>query len=146
MKLHVKLIRSTIKRVEKQKRIVAALGIRKMNQVKIHDDNPVIRGMIYKVRHLVEVIEVPCEVAEINKDSKPKNSEKPKKTVKATKQAEPTITVEAVEPTIAVENETTEPELETTAVSPKRGRKKADLSETSPAPTETVESNVEEKE
>jgi len=58
MKLHVKLIRSTIKRVEKQKRIVLALGLRKMNQIKIHDDNPVIRGMIYKVRHLVEVVEI----------------------------------------------------------------------------------------
>jgi len=58
MKLSVKLVRSTIKRVEKQKRIVRALGLRKMNQVKIHNDNPVIRGMIYKVRHLVEVAEV----------------------------------------------------------------------------------------
>jgi len=57
-KLSVKLIRSTIKRVEKQKRIVKALGLRKMNQVKIHDDNPVIRGMINKVIHLVEVKEV----------------------------------------------------------------------------------------
>ena len=57
MKLSVKLIRSTIKRVEKQKRIVKALGLHKLNQVKIHDDNPVIRGMIYKVRHLVEVKE-----------------------------------------------------------------------------------------
>ena len=57
MKISVKLIRSTIKRVEKQKRIVKALGLNKMNQVKIHDDNPVIRGMIYKIRHLVEVKE-----------------------------------------------------------------------------------------
>jgi large subunit ribosomal protein L30 len=57
MKISVKLIRSTIKRVEKQKRIVKALGLNKLNQVKIHDDNAVIRGMIYKVRHLVEVQE-----------------------------------------------------------------------------------------
>ena len=57
-KLSVKLIRSTIKRVEKQKRIVKALGLRKMNQVKIHDDNPVIRGMINKVIHLLEVKEI----------------------------------------------------------------------------------------
>jgi len=58
MKLKVKLIRSTIKRVEKQKRIVKALGLRKLNQVKIHDDNPVIRGMINKVIHLLSVEEV----------------------------------------------------------------------------------------
>ena len=58
MKLSVKLVRSTIKRVEKQKRIAKALGLHKMNKVRIHDDNPVIRGMIYKVRHLVEVQEL----------------------------------------------------------------------------------------
>lgn len=32
-----------------------ALGLRKINAERIHDDNPVIRGMIDKVRHLVEV-------------------------------------------------------------------------------------------
>jgi len=71
MKLHVKLVRSTIKRVEKQKRIAAALGLRKMNQVKVHDDNPVIRGMIYKIRHLVEVTEVPDAVTEVKVEPKP---------------------------------------------------------------------------
>jgi len=66
MKLQVKLIRSTIKRVEKQKRIIAALGLRKMNQIKIHNDNPVIRGMIFKVKHLLEVIEIaePVQIVE----------------------------------------------------------------------------------
>jgi len=59
MKLEVKLVRSVIKRVEKQARIVKALGLRKMNSTRVHDDNPVIRGMIYKVRHLVEVTEIP---------------------------------------------------------------------------------------
>jgi len=58
MKLYIKLIRSTIKRVDKQKRIARALGLHKMNKVKVHNDNPVIRGMIYKIRHLLEVTEV----------------------------------------------------------------------------------------
>jgi large subunit ribosomal protein L30 len=58
MKLHVKLIRSVIKRGEKQEKIAAALGLHKMNRVRVHDDNPVIRGMIYKIRHLVEVKEI----------------------------------------------------------------------------------------
>ena len=58
MKLAVKLVRSTIKRVENQKRVAKALGLHKMNQTRIHDDNPVIRGMIYKIRHLVEVTEI----------------------------------------------------------------------------------------
>jgi large subunit ribosomal protein L30 len=57
-KIQVKLVRSTIKRVEKQKRIVRALGLNKMNSTRIHDDNPVIRGMIQKVLHLVKVTEI----------------------------------------------------------------------------------------
>jgi len=62
MKIAVKLIRSTIKRVEKQKRIVKALGLHKMNQVRIHEDNKVIRGMIFKVQHLVDVKEIDWEL------------------------------------------------------------------------------------
>jgi len=34
-----------------------SLGLRRIRQEKTHEDNPVIRGMIYKVRHLVEVTE-----------------------------------------------------------------------------------------
>ena len=41
-----------------QNATIAALGLRKLNSFKIHDDNPVIRGMIHKVRHLVVVEEV----------------------------------------------------------------------------------------
>ncbi len=58
MKLKVTQIRSTIKRKEKQKRTIKALGLGKINRVKIHDDNPVIRGMIEKVKHLVKVEEI----------------------------------------------------------------------------------------
>ncbi len=36
---------------------VRALGIRRMQQVVEHEDTPQIRGMIFKVRHLVEVVE-----------------------------------------------------------------------------------------
>ncbi len=41
-----------------QKETIQALGLRKLNQVVTKDDNPSVRGMIYKVRHLVEVEEV----------------------------------------------------------------------------------------
>jgi large subunit ribosomal protein L30 len=34
-----------------------ALGIRRMHQLVEHVDTPQIRGMIFKVRHLVEVVE-----------------------------------------------------------------------------------------
>jgi large subunit ribosomal protein L30 len=35
-----------------------ALGLRKMNATAIHADTPVIRGMVAKVQHLVEVREL----------------------------------------------------------------------------------------
>jgi len=57
-KLKITQIRSTIRRPEKQKRIVEALGFRKMNQSVIQPDNPQIRGMIRKVAHLVRVEEM----------------------------------------------------------------------------------------
>ena len=43
--------------VASQKATVEALGFRRMHQVVEHDDTPQIRGMIFKVRHLVEVVE-----------------------------------------------------------------------------------------
>ncbi|CCH50548.1 50S ribosomal protein L30 [Pseudodesulfovibrio piezophilus] len=55
--LKVKMIKSKIACKPDQVRTLEALGLRKIRQEKTHDDNPVIRGMIYKVRHLVEVTE-----------------------------------------------------------------------------------------
>jgi len=40
-----------------QRRTISSLGLRRLNQVVEHDDTPVIRGMVNKVRHLVEVAE-----------------------------------------------------------------------------------------
>lgn len=58
MKLKVTQIRSTINRKEDQKRTIAALGLGKIGRSRMHDDNPVIRGMIHKVIHLIKVEEV----------------------------------------------------------------------------------------
>ena len=58
MNLKVTLKKSTIGCLVAQKRTVAALGLRKPNQVVIKPDNPCIRGMLFKVRHLVQVEEV----------------------------------------------------------------------------------------
>lgn len=55
-KLKVKQIKSKIACKPNQVKTLEALGLRKIGMVKEHDDNSVIRGMIYKVRHLVEVI------------------------------------------------------------------------------------------
>jgi large subunit ribosomal protein L30 len=41
-----------------QKETVKSLGLRKLNQVVEHQDTPSIRGMIFKVQHLVTVEEV----------------------------------------------------------------------------------------
>lgn len=56
-KLKVTWERSAIGRAEDQKRTIQALGLRKLHQTVIKDDNPSIRGMVYKVRHLVRVEE-----------------------------------------------------------------------------------------
>ncbi len=57
-KIKVTLVRSTIGCLEDQKATVAALGLKKIRQSKIHNDNPAIRGMIFKVRHLVTAEEI----------------------------------------------------------------------------------------
>lgn len=54
-KIKVKQVRSKINRPADQKKTLAALGLRKMNQVVEHDDTPQIMGMVKKVAHLVEV-------------------------------------------------------------------------------------------
>ena len=41
-----------------QRATIKALGFRRLNQSIEHDDNPVIRGMVRKVHHLVTVEEV----------------------------------------------------------------------------------------
>jgi len=57
-KLKITQIRSTIGRIKKQKETIKALGIRKLYRSVIHKDTPQIRGMIEKVKHLVEVEEI----------------------------------------------------------------------------------------
>ena len=56
-KLKVTYSKSAIGYTERQKGTIRALGLRKLNQTVEHDDNPVIRGMIFKVKHLVTVEE-----------------------------------------------------------------------------------------
>ncbi len=57
-KIKVTLVKSTIGCLENQKANVKALGLNKVGASRIHDDNPVIRGMIFKVSHMVKVEEV----------------------------------------------------------------------------------------
>lgn len=56
-KIKVKQVRSAIDRPAKQKKTLQALGLKKINQVVEHEDNPQINGMIAKVGHLVQVLD-----------------------------------------------------------------------------------------
>jgi large subunit ribosomal protein L30 len=57
-KLRITLVKSPIGYSSRQKGTVRALGLRRMNQWVVQADTPVIRGMVTKVSHLVEVEEL----------------------------------------------------------------------------------------
>jgi len=57
-KLRIKYVKSAIGYNVKQKRTIHALGLRRLGDQVEHDDTPVIRGMVQKVSHLVQVSEV----------------------------------------------------------------------------------------
>jgi large subunit ribosomal protein L30 len=61
-KLRITYKKSMIGYNREQKDTIRSLGFRKLNQTVIKPDNPSIRGMVFKVRHLVEVAEVGDEV------------------------------------------------------------------------------------
>ncbi len=56
-KLVVTLKKSTIGEKPKTRATVRGLGLRKMHQSVEHNDTPDVRGMLHKVRHLIEVTE-----------------------------------------------------------------------------------------
>ena len=56
-KLRIKYVKSAIGYSKDQKATIRALGFRKLQQSVEHEDSPVMRGMIRKVNHLVEVEE-----------------------------------------------------------------------------------------
>jgi large subunit ribosomal protein L30 len=57
-KLKITWRKSAIGYAANQRRTIRALGLRRLRQVVEHSDSPVVRGMILRVRHLVEVEEV----------------------------------------------------------------------------------------
>lgn len=56
-KLQIKLVRSTIGSLPKQRATAVALGLTKLQKTVEKDDTPTIRGMILVIAHLVEVTE-----------------------------------------------------------------------------------------
>ena len=57
-KLKVTQLRGLPGKQERQRATVRALGLKRIRHSVVHEDRPEIRGMIAKVRHLVEVEEV----------------------------------------------------------------------------------------
>jgi len=52
----VKWIRSVAQCPQDMRQTIRGLGLRRLHQVVEREDTPAIRGMIHKVRHLVEVV------------------------------------------------------------------------------------------
>jgi large subunit ribosomal protein L30 len=58
MKLKVTLVKSPISSIPNHVKVVEALGLRKLRQERVHRDTPYVRGMLFKVKHLVRVEEI----------------------------------------------------------------------------------------
>ena len=58
MKLQVTLVKSPVSSKPNHIKIVKALGLHKIRSTKVFEDTPSIRGMIFKVNHLVSVVEI----------------------------------------------------------------------------------------
>jgi len=55
--IEIKLIKSSIGRLPNHKKCVKGLGFRRLNQTISIEDTPSTRGMMNKIRDMVEVIE-----------------------------------------------------------------------------------------
>jgi large subunit ribosomal protein L30 len=57
-RLAVRQVRSLSGRPEAHRKTMRALGFTRNQQTRVHNDTPAIRGMLYQVRHLIEVTAV----------------------------------------------------------------------------------------
>ena len=55
-KIKIVQIHSPIGRKSDQRKTLIGLGLNKINRTSILEDTPSIRGMLYKVKHLVKVV------------------------------------------------------------------------------------------
>jgi large subunit ribosomal protein L30 len=89
-KIKITQVVSRIGSTARQKKNLDALGIKKMGRTVIHEDSPVILGMVEKVKHLVKVEAAP---------EAPAKKAAPKKAAPAAPKAEEAApTAEVVEP------------------------------------------------
>ena len=74
-KIRIRWVRSLIGYERDQRRTVRALGLRRLHQEVEHEDTPTIRGMVHKVRHMVQVESVEAEVADSGQRAQPAAAE-----------------------------------------------------------------------
>jgi large subunit ribosomal protein L30 len=55
--LRVTLVKSPIGYTKDQKKTALALGLRRLNQTVEHKDTPAVRGMLFKIIHLLRIEE-----------------------------------------------------------------------------------------
>jgi large subunit ribosomal protein L30 len=55
--IQIKLVKSLIGKPSKQRAILGGLGLKKLNKTVTLVDTPEVRGMVYKVAHLVQITE-----------------------------------------------------------------------------------------
>jgi large subunit ribosomal protein L30 len=58
--LRIRQVRSGICAPVDQKQTLTGLGLRRIRQEVVRPDTPGIRGLVHKVRHLVEIVEDPA--------------------------------------------------------------------------------------
>ncbi len=68
MSLEITQSRSLIGTSARQRRTMKALGLRRIRHTVVHNDSPMIRGMLDKVSHLVEIKEHTSHGQETNSD------------------------------------------------------------------------------
>lgn len=56
--VRITLVKSPIGHTKRHKATIRALGFHRLHQTVEHVDTPTLRGMIYLVNHLVEVVEL----------------------------------------------------------------------------------------
>lgn len=55
--IKIKLVRSLIGKTQPQRKTIQALGLKKIGQVVEKEDTPQVRGMIEKIKHMVEIVD-----------------------------------------------------------------------------------------
>ena len=55
--LRIRQVRSGICTPEDQKLTLKGLGLRRIRQEVVRPDTPAVRGLVHKVRHLVEIVD-----------------------------------------------------------------------------------------